>query len=105
MHSKLITQYDYQEVCVPSHSQVNEWTGDRLSSQDGVSQQQETAPLLLPHLNLLFEVSFVWDESSVSNTDVASSPHSIGSSNRYSSTGRPSGISNVCSWVHVALNS
>ena len=27
------------------------------------------APLSLPQLNLLFEDSFVWDESSASNTD------------------------------------
>ncbi len=41
----------------------------RLSSQDGVSQQYETDPLSLPQLNLLFEGSFVRNESSVSNTD------------------------------------
>jgi hypothetical protein len=45
-----------------------------LSSQDGVSQQQETAPLLLPQLNHLFEASFVRNESSASNGDVAVIP-------------------------------
>jgi hypothetical protein len=38
IHSNLITQYDYQEVCAPSQSQVNTGTGDRNSSQDGVSR-------------------------------------------------------------------
>jgi hypothetical protein len=74
IHSKLLTQYDCKEVCVPSQSQVNVGSSARLSSQDGVSQQQETAPLSLPQLNRLFEVSFVRDESSVSNDDVAVIP-------------------------------
>jgi hypothetical protein len=69
IHSKLITQYDSNEVCVSSQSQVNTGSGARLSSQDIVSQQQETAPLRIPELNRLFESSFVWDESSVSNVD------------------------------------
>ncbi len=47
-----------------SQSQVNVGTSGRLSSQDGVSQQEEDAPLSLPKLNRLFESSFVWDESS-----------------------------------------
>jgi hypothetical protein len=38
IHSNLITQYDYQEVCTPSQSQVNTGTDDRNSSQDGVSR-------------------------------------------------------------------
>ena len=62
IHSKLLTQYDCKEVCAPSQSQVNVGDSARLSSQDGVSQQQETAPLSLPQLNLLFEASFVRDE-------------------------------------------
>ena len=74
IHSKLLTQYDCKEVCVPSQSQVNVGSSARLSSQDGVSQQQETAPLSLPQLNRLFEASFVRDESSVSNADVAVIP-------------------------------
>ena len=52
-----------------SPSQVNTGAGARLSSQDGVSHQQETATLMLPQLNRLFEASFVWDEISVSNAD------------------------------------
>jgi hypothetical protein len=48
-------------------SPVNAGAGDRLSSQDGVPQQQETASLSLPQFNRLIEVSFVWDERSVSN--------------------------------------
>jgi hypothetical protein len=51
IHSKIITQYDWKEVCVPSLSQVNGGAGDRLSSQDGVSQQQETATLTPPKLD------------------------------------------------------
>jgi hypothetical protein len=35
------------------------------------TQQQQDAPLSLPQLNRLFEVSFAWDESSVSNAGVA----------------------------------
>ena len=44
--------------------------GSRLNSQDGVSQQEETAPLSPPDLDLLCETSFVRDESSDSNVDV-----------------------------------
>ncbi len=59
IHSKFIDQYDCKEVCVPSPSQVNTGAGARLNSQDGVSQQQETASLSLPQINRLFETSFV----------------------------------------------
>ena len=73
IHSKLITQYDYKEVCAQSQSQVNEGDGagsssqsqvnigpgPRPISQDGVSQFQEPAPLSLPQLNRLVEASFV----------------------------------------------
>ncbi len=44
------------------------------SSQDGVSQLQEPAPLALPQLNRLIEASFVWDESSASNADATVIP-------------------------------
>jgi hypothetical protein len=71
IHSKLIDQYDYNEVCAPSPSQVNSGTGSRLRSQDGFSQQQETASLSLPQFNRLFEVSFVRDENSDSNTNTS----------------------------------
>ena len=54
---------------MPSPSQVNTGAGSRLSSQDGVYQQQETSTLMLQQLNRLFEASFVRDESSVSNAD------------------------------------
>ncbi len=69
IHSKLIDQYDCKEVCAPSASQVNTGAGARLSSQDGVSQQQETASHSLQQINRLFEASFVRDESSTSNAD------------------------------------
>jgi len=77
IHSKLINQYDCEEVCVPSPSQVNAGAGARLSSQDGVSQQQETTSLSLPQLNRLIEASFVRDESSVSNADVTVIPSQL----------------------------
>jgi hypothetical protein len=53
IHSKLITQYDCKEVCAPSQSQVNAGAGDRNSSQDSVSQQQEVTHLSIPQLNCL----------------------------------------------------
>ncbi len=40
IHANLIAQYDYKEICAPSQSQVNIGSSPRLSSQDGVSQQQ-----------------------------------------------------------------
>ncbi len=43
-------------------------------SQDGVSQQEETASLSLPQLNRLIEDSFVRDERSTSNPDVTVIP-------------------------------
>ncbi len=55
-------------------SQVNVGTSPRLYSQDDVSQQQDAALLSLPHLNLLFETSFVRDENSVSIADVVVIP-------------------------------
>ena len=48
IHSKLIAQYDCKEVCAPSQSQGNVGASARLSSQDGVSQKQESAPLSIP---------------------------------------------------------
>ena len=57
-----------------SQSQVNVGPGARPSSQDRVSQQQQQAPLSLPQLNRLVEASFVRDESSASNADVAVIP-------------------------------
>jgi hypothetical protein len=74
IHSKLLNQFDCKEVCVSSPSQVNAGAGARLSSQDGVSQQQETASLSLPQLNRLIEDSCVRDESSASNADVTAIP-------------------------------
>ena len=74
IHSKLLTQYDCKEVCAPSQSQDNVGASARLSSQDGVPQQQEVAPLSLPQLNRLFEASFLWDESSASNAGVGAIP-------------------------------
>jgi hypothetical protein len=97
-HSKLLTQYDWkEEVCAQSQSQVNvgsgvglgsqsqthigagpspvnSGAGARLSSQDGVPQQQETAPLILPQFNRLVEDSFVRDERSTSNADATAIP-------------------------------
>ncbi len=55
---------------VPSQSQVNVGSSDRLDSQSGVSRQQEGVPLVLPQLNRLFQASFARDESSASNAGV-----------------------------------
>jgi hypothetical protein len=74
IHSKLLTQYDCKEVCAPSQPQGNVGTSARLSSQDGVPQQQEAAPLSLPQLNRLHEASFARDENSASNAGVAVIP-------------------------------
>ncbi len=57
-----------------SQSQVNVGAGPRLSSKDGVPQQQETASLIVPRRNRLVEASFVRDESSASNDDVTVIP-------------------------------
>ena len=62
---------------MPSQSQVNVGAGARPSSQDGVSQLQEPAPLSLPQLNRLIEDSVVRDESSVSNADVVVIPSQL----------------------------
>jgi hypothetical protein len=78
IHVKLLTQCDCKEVCAPSQSQVNVGASARLRSQDDVSQQQGAAPLSLPQLNRLFEASFVRDESSASNANVAApSQHKV----------------------------
>jgi len=74
IHANLIAQYDCKEVCAPSQSQDHIGADARLSSQDGVSQQQEAAPLSLPQLNRLFEASFARDERSVSNSGVVVIP-------------------------------
>jgi hypothetical protein len=58
----------------PSQSQDHIGVDARLSSQDGVSQQQEAAPLSLPRLNRLFEASFARDESFASHAGVAAIP-------------------------------
>ncbi len=58
----------------PSQSQVHVGSSGGISSQDGVSQHQETVPLSIPHLNRLIETSFVLDESSVSNVVVITIP-------------------------------
>jgi hypothetical protein len=74
IHSKLIDQYGCKEVWASYPSQVNTGTGARLSSQDGVSQQQETTSISLPQLNRLIDASFMRDESSVSNADATVIP-------------------------------
>ena len=57
-----------------SQSKFNVGGSGGLSSQDGVSQEEEAVPLSLPQLNHLFETSFVRDEWSVSNTIVTVIP-------------------------------
>ncbi len=77
IHSNLISKYDCKEVCAPSQSQGNVGSSARLSSQDGIPQQQEAAPLSLPHLDRLFEASFARDESSASNAGVTTIPSQL----------------------------
>ena len=91
IHTKLITQYDCKDVCVPSQAQVNVGTdagpssqsqvnrgaGPRPRSQDGVSQFKEPVPLSIPQLNRLVETSVVRDEISVSNADVPVIPSQL----------------------------
>jgi hypothetical protein len=72
IHSKFLSDYNCKEAS--SQSQVNVGGSGGLSSQDGVSQQQEAAPLLIPQLNRLFETSFVRDENAVSNAAVTGIP-------------------------------
>ena len=91
IHSKLLTQYDCKEVCAPSQSQGNVGASGRLSSQDGVPQQQETAPLSLPQLNRLFEDSFTRDETSAPMLVLLTSLHSLRSPSRSCFIGSPSG--------------
>ncbi len=73
----MVTQYDCKEVCAPSQPQGNVGAGARLSSQDGIPQQQEAAPLSLPQLNCLHEASFARDESSTSNAGIAVIPSQL----------------------------
>ncbi len=77
IHSRLLTQYDCKEVCAPSQPQGNVGASARLSSQDGIHQQEEAAPLSLPQLNCLHEASFARDESSTSNAGVAAIPSQL----------------------------
>jgi hypothetical protein len=77
IHSRLITQYDCKEVCAPSQPQGNVGPSARLSSLDGIPQQQEAVPLSLPQLNCLHEASFARDESSTSNAGVAAIPSQL----------------------------
>jgi len=79
-----------------------------LSSQDGVSQHQEDAPLSIPKLNRLYETSFVRGED-VSNTVVTVTVTDMSAQNKVTlqilSNWQPSGTSNLCLWGRVALNS
>ncbi len=74
IHDNLLTNYDCKEVCAPSQSQGNVGAIARPGPQDGVPQQQEAAPLSLPQLNRLYEVSFARDESSPSTAGVTAVP-------------------------------
>ncbi len=73
-HANLLTNYDCKEVCAPSQSQGNVGAIARPGPQDGVPQQQEAVPLVLPQLNRLDEDSFVRDESSPSTAGVTVIP-------------------------------
>ena len=70
IHSKLLSDYRCKEGYAPSLSRVNVGTSGGISSQDGVSQQQEVSTLSIPQFRPLIEDSFVSDEISVSNVPV-----------------------------------
>jgi hypothetical protein len=55
IHSELLTQFNCKEGCAPALSRAHGGARGGLSSQDGVSQQQEDAPLFVPQLNRLHE--------------------------------------------------
>ena len=95
-------QYDCQEVCAPSQSQVNVGTSARLSSQDGVSQQQCSPQAHFRSLTVSLRFPLSGMRALPVRLMFLSSP---GSPNRYSATGSPSGTSNLCLRVRVALNS
>ena len=59
IHGNLLTRYDCKEDCAPSQSQARVGARGGRSSQDGVSQQQEAAPLFLPQLNRFNEAFLV----------------------------------------------
>ena len=105
IHTTLLPEYDCKEVCAPSQSQVNVGASARLNSQDGVSQQQETAPLSLPQLNRFFEASFAWDESSVSNAGVAVIPSQFKVIQQILLHWQTFRDLKLSSWDHVMLNS
>jgi hypothetical protein len=67
INSRLLSQYDCTEVCVPSQSQGNVGASARRSSQDGVPQEQQAAPLVLPQLGHLYETSLARDETCCEN--------------------------------------
>ena len=73
IHSKLITQFNCKEGCAPSQSQAHVGVGGGLSSQDGVSQQQQDDLLYIPQLNRLTEAFLVRGEDA-SNVAVTAIP-------------------------------
>jgi hypothetical protein len=105
IHDNLIAQYDCKEVCAPSQSQANIGASARPSSQDGVSQQQEAAPLSLPQLNRLFEASFVRMRALPPMLALLPFLHSLRSPSRFCFIGSPSGTLSLSLWGHVVLNS
>jgi hypothetical protein len=70
IHSKLLADYGCKEACASSQSQTRSGASGGLSSQDGVSQQEEDISLTIPQLNRLVEASIVRHESSASNAAV-----------------------------------
>ncbi len=60
IHSKLLAEYGCKEGCALSQSQAHAGASGGLSSQDGVSQEED-ASLTIPQLNRLHE-AIVWGE-------------------------------------------
>jgi hypothetical protein len=103
IHATLISQYDCKEVC---QSQGNVGASARSSSQDGVPQQQQAAPLSLPRLDRLFEASFARDESSASNAGVSAIPSQFKVTKQILLHWQPfRDLISLSTWDHVRRNS
>jgi hypothetical protein len=73
IHSKLIAQYDFKEVCAPSQSQVNAGAGD-IAPRMVCFAAVGGYPLSIPQLNCLHEASFVRNQTSAFNAAVTVIP-------------------------------
>jgi hypothetical protein len=105
IHSKLIVQYDWKEVCAPSQSQSNLGASARLSSQDGISQQQEAAPPLSRNSIASLRLPLRGMRDLPPTLVLLSFLHSLWSPSRSCFIGSPSGTLSLSALCHVVLNS